>query len=192
MPGRRSGGRREGSEAVRVAVGSDHAGYTLKNDVAVHLRGQGHEVVDFGTDSQTAVDYPPFCAAVGRAVVGGEADFGIVVGGSGQGEQIAANKVHGVRAALCLDHQTAELAREHNGANVLALGGRLLGPERARSIVDVFLETGFGGGRHKRRIDLISEIEREECGRRALTAAAHEGNDSGGVGPAVEAKGRQR
>jgi ribose 5-phosphate isomerase B len=99
-----------------------------------------------------------------------------VVGGSGQGEQIAANKVHGVRAALCLDHETATLAREHNGANVLALGGRLLAAERACSIVDVFVTTGFSGGRHRRRIDLIAEIEREECGRWAHGPAAAPGD----------------
>ena len=168
--------RGEDGGAVRIALGCDHAGYVLKSEVAVHLKGQGHEVVDFGTDSQDVVDYPPFCAAVGRAVVAGEVDLGVVVGGSGQGEQIAANKVLGVRAALCLDHETATLARAHNGANVLALGGRLLAAERACSIVDVFLATGFGGGRHKRRIDLIAEIEREECGRWALGRDAARGD----------------
>jgi len=148
---------------VRIAVGSDHAGFILKVEVSTHLKEQGHEVIDFGTDSDTPVDYPTFCAAVGRAVVTGDADFGIVFGGSGQGEQIAANKVHGVRAALCLDHETARLAREHNAANVLALGGRILAAPRARSIVDVFLGTDFEGGRHRRRVELIAAIEREEC-----------------------------
>jgi ribose 5-phosphate isomerase B len=100
---------------------------------------------------------------VGRSVVAGETDFGIVLGGSGQGEQIAANKVHGVRAALCHDEFTARFAREHNDANVLALGGRILGETFALAIVDVFLATGFEGGRHQRRIDQISDIEGEEC-----------------------------
>jgi ribose 5-phosphate isomerase B len=150
---------------VRIAVGSDHAGYALKTDVATYLRERGHEVIDLGTSSDEPVDYPPFCAAVGRAVVAGQAEFGVVFGGSGQGEQIAANKVRGVRAALCLDQDMAELAREHNGANVLALGGRIVAPVRACSIVERFLATSFGGGRHHRRIDLIADIEREECER---------------------------
>jgi ribose 5-phosphate isomerase B len=150
---------------VRIALGSDHAGFRLKGEVASHLTEQGHDVVDLGTDSDEPVDYPPFCAAVGRSVVEGKVDVGIVFGGSGQGEQIAANKVRGVRAALCLDIEMAEFAREHNGANVLALGGRIVAPTRARRIVDRFLQTGFGGGRHERRLALISVIEREECER---------------------------
>jgi ribose 5-phosphate isomerase B len=112
---------------MRVAIGSDHAGFRLKAVVAKHLVGAGHQVDDLGTDSEEPVDYPPFCAAVGRAVVRGNADAGIVIGGSGQGEQIAANKVHGVRAALCCDEYTARLARQHNDANVCSLGARILG-----------------------------------------------------------------
>ena len=148
---------------MRIALGADHAGYALKLAVAKHLADSGHEVTDFGTDSEESVDYPPFCAAVGRAVVEGASDFGIVMGGSGQGEQIAANKVHGVRAALCADEFTARLAREHNDANVLALGGRITGEPHALAIVDAFLATGFEGGRHARRLALIAEIEKEEC-----------------------------
>jgi ribose 5-phosphate isomerase B len=148
---------------MRIALGADHAGYPLKLAVAKHLADGGHEVSDFGTDSEESIDYPPICAAVGRSVVAGETDFGIVLGGSGQGEQIAANKVHGVRAALCHDEFTARFAREHNDANVLALGGRILGETFALAIVDVFLATGFEGGRHQRRIDQISDIEGEEC-----------------------------
>lgn len=121
-------------------------------------------MADLGTDSEESVDYPRFCAAVARAVVRGDADFGIVMGGSGQGEQIAANKVHGARAALCLDEFTARLAREHNDANVLSLGGRIVAPEFAFAIVDTFLETKFEGGRHNRRLEQIREIEQEECG----------------------------
>ncbi|CAN5622267.1 ribose 5-phosphate isomerase B [soil metagenome] len=149
---------------MRIALGTDHAGYALKVGIAAHLSRQGHEVIDFGASSEEPVDYPPVCAEVGRSVVSNEADFGIVLGGSGQGEQIAANKVHGVRAALCLDHYTARLARAHNDANVLALGGRILATAFACSIVDTFLGEGFDGGRHARRIEQIAEIERHESG----------------------------
>jgi ribose 5-phosphate isomerase B len=131
--------------------------------VAAHLAKAGHDVLDLGTDSEAAVDYPGYCASVGRSVVDGEAERGIVLGGSGQGEAIAANKVRGVRAALCLDEYTARLARLHNNANVLSLGGRILAEEFAYAIVDVFLSTGFEGGRHQRRIDQIADIEAEEC-----------------------------
>ncbi|MFN2389029.1 MAG: ribose 5-phosphate isomerase B [Actinomycetota bacterium] len=149
---------------MRIAVGSDHAGFALKRAIAEHLAERGHAVVDLGTDSEDPVDYPSFCAAVGRAVVRGEADRGIVMGGSGQGEAIAANKVHGVRAALCLDEHTARLAREHNDANVLSLGGRIVAETFARSIVDVFLATSWEGGRHAGRVEQIHAIEEEECG----------------------------
>ena len=148
---------------MRIALGSDHAGYTLKVAVAKHLADRGHEVIDLGSHSEEPVDYPQFCAAAGRAVVTGEADRGIVFGGSGQGEAISANKVHGVRAALCLDEFTARLAREHNDANVLSLGGRIVAEQFALRIVDVFLETEFEGGRHQRRIDQVAAIEKEEC-----------------------------
>ncbi|HZA20943.1 MAG TPA: ribose 5-phosphate isomerase B [Actinomycetota bacterium] len=148
---------------MRIAVGADHAGFLLKLAVAKHLANHGHEVIDYGTDSEESVDYPPYCAAVGRSVVSGEAEFGIVLGGSGQGEAIAANKVHGVRAALCENEYTARLAREHNDANVLALGGRILAPIFALAIVDVFLTATFQGGRHARRLAQITEIEEQEC-----------------------------
>lgn len=148
---------------MRIALGADHAGFALKTAVAKHLADAGHDVIDLGTDSEAATDYPPFCAAVGRAVVAGKADVGIVMGGSGQGEAIAANKVRGVRAALCHDEWTARFARSHNDANVLSLGGRILGEGLVLAIVDEFLETGFEGGRHQRRLDQISQIEEEEC-----------------------------
>jgi ribose 5-phosphate isomerase B len=148
---------------VRIALGADHAGYALKVAVAKHLADQGHDVIDLGTDSEAAVDYPPFCSAVGRSVVRGDADFGIVLGGSGQGEAIAANKVHGVRAALCQNEFMARLAREHNDANVLALGGRVLAETFALAIVDTFLATSFEGGRHVARLEKIADIEKEEC-----------------------------
>ena len=148
---------------MRIALGADHAGFGLKTEVAKHLANGGHEIIDLGTDSEDPVDYPAFCAAVGRAVAGETAEFGIVLGGSGQGEQIAANKVHGVRAALCLDEFTARLARKHNNANVLALGARIVAPDFARAIVDVFLSTSFEGERHERRVEQIAAIEQEEC-----------------------------
>ena len=146
-----------------IALGADHAGYRLKVAVAKHLADAGHDVLDLGTDSEASVDYPPFCAAVGRAVASGEADLGVVMGGSGQGEQIAANKVHGVRAALCLDEFTARMAREHNDANVLSLGGRIVAEHFALTILDVFLNTKYEGGRHDARLAQITRIEREEC-----------------------------
>ena len=148
---------------LRIAIASDHAGFRLKGVVAEHLRSRGHDVADLGTDSEEPVDYPAFCAAAARAVVAGNADIGIVLGGSGQGEQMAANKVHGARAALCYDDLTARLAREHNDANVLSLGARLLGDTRALAIVDTFLATPFGGDRHVARIAQLHAIEREEC-----------------------------
>ena len=149
---------------MRLAIGSDHAGYRLKEDLKSYLKELGHDVEDLGTDSEEPVDYPPYCAAVGRAVRDGRADRGIVLGGSGQGEQISANKVRGVRAALCNDLFTARLSREHNDANVLSMGARIVAPPLARAIIRVWLETGFDGGRHQRRIRLIEEIEREEGG----------------------------
>ncbi|MGA2036580.1 MAG: ribose 5-phosphate isomerase B [Acidimicrobiales bacterium] len=148
---------------MRIALGSDHAGFRLKQTLAEHLRACGHQVDDLGTDSEDSVDYPPFCAAAARAVVKGAADFAIVLGGSGQGEAISANKVHGVRAALCHDETTARLARQHNDANVLSLGAWILAPQLALVIVDVFLSTKFEEGRHVPRLVEIAAIEDEEC-----------------------------
>ena len=149
---------------MKIAIASDHAGFALKSLLIEHLKDGGHDILDLGTDSEASVDYPPFCAAAARAVVRGEADRGIVLGGSGQGEQIAANKVHGARAALCNDLFTARLGRLHNDANVLAMGGRIVAPELAYEILSVFLDTQFEGGRHTRRLDQIAAIEQEECG----------------------------
>jgi len=149
---------------MQIAIGCDHAGYRMKLLVTKHLVDAGHTVVDVGTDSEEPVDYPRFCAAAARAAVRGDCDLAIVLGGSGQGEQIAANKVRGARAALCHDETTARLAREHNDANVLSLGGRLLGETLALKIVDVFLSTPFEGGRHENRLAQLREIEDEECG----------------------------
>jgi ribose 5-phosphate isomerase B len=148
---------------MRIAIGSDHAGFPLKQRVIEHLQTGGHQIDDVGTDSVEPVDYPPFCAAAARAVVRGPSDFGIVIGGSGQGEQIAANKVHGVRAALCHDEYTARLSRQHNNANVLSLGARVLATELALVIVDTWLATDFEGGRHLRRLAEIDQIEQQEC-----------------------------
>lgn len=147
---------------MRIALGGDHAGFLLKEEVKRALVDDGHEVIDVGTDSEEPVDYPPFCAAAAREVVLGNADRAILFGGSGQGEQIAANKVHGVRAALCHDLFTARLSREHNDANVLTMGGRVVAPALAMEIVRLWLSTGFEGGRHARRVELIARIEREE------------------------------
>ena len=154
---------------MRIAVAADHAGYRMKTVVAAHLAGAGHEVLDMGTTSDESVDYPPFCAAAGRAVVDGLADFGVVIGGSGQGEQIAANKVNGVRAALCHDEWMARMARMHNNANVLAFGARVLADARALDIVDIFLATEFEGGRHQPRIEQLAEIETQECEKRGAS-----------------------
>ena len=147
---------------MRIAIGSDHAGFRLKEDVKAFLAELGHEVTDFGTDSEEPVDYPAYIAAAAHAVADGECERGIVMGGSGQGEQIAANKVPGVRAALCHDLYLAELSRRHNDANVLSMGGRVVASAYAREIVRVWLATGFDGGRHARRLEAIGSIERGE------------------------------
>ena len=144
---------------MRIAIGADHAGFRLKQHVVEYLQRLGHEVDDRGTHSEESVDYPGICADVGREVVAGRADRGIVLGGSGQGEQIAANKIRGVRAALCNDLYTARLSREHNDANVLSMGGRIVGTGLADEIVKLWLETPFEGGRHQRRIQKITDIE---------------------------------
>ncbi|MBK9298941.1 MAG: ribose 5-phosphate isomerase B [Candidatus Microthrix sp.] len=146
---------------TRIAIGSDHAGFELKSHLIDLLTGQGHDIVDLGTDSTASVDYPAFCAAVGRAVRTGDTELGIVLGGSGQGEQLAANKVRGVRAALCNCLYTARMAREHNDANVLSMGARVVGVGLAEEILATFLGTEFEGGRHQRRVDQISALEDE-------------------------------
>jgi ribose 5-phosphate isomerase B len=145
---------------VRIAIGADHAGFLLKEHLKRTLHGIGHVVDDHGTDGEASVDYPPICLDVARAVAEGRADRGIVLGGSGQGEQIAANKVHGIRAALCNDLYTARLSREHNDANVLSMGGRVVAFGLADEILKLWLETPFEGGRHQRRLDQIATAER--------------------------------
>lgn len=147
----------------RIAIGSDHAGFELKQHLVQLLMAGGHDVADLGTHSTQRCDYPPICAHVGRTVRNGEADFGIVLGGSGQGEQLAANKVHGIRAALCNDLYTARMSRAHNNANVLSIGARIVGVGLAEEIVEIFLSTAFDGGRHEVRVAQISEIEAQEA-----------------------------
>ena len=146
---------------MRIAIGADHAGFLLKEHLRATLARLGHTVDDHGTDSEEPTDYPPICLAVARAVAEGRAGRGIVLGGSGQGEQIAANKVAGVRAALCNDLYLARLSREHNDANVLSMGGRVVAFGLADEIVALWLATPFHGGRHQRRIDQIADAERQ-------------------------------
>lgn len=146
---------------AKVAIGSDHAGFELKTHLVEFLSSAGHEVDDQGTDSTESVDYPEICAGVGRTVRDGDADVGIVLGGSGQGEQLAANKVRGVRAALCNCLYTARMARAHNDANVLSMGGRVVGTGLAEEIVTTFLATDFEGGRHQRRVDQVMALEND-------------------------------
>ena len=148
---------------MRIAVGSDHAGYALKTEIAAHLIGAGHDVLDLGTgSSEVSVDYPVFGRAVGEAVAGGRAERGVCVCGSGIGISIAANKVAGIRAAVAHDTTTAVLARRHNDANVLCLGERTTGIAEAIDAVDAFFATDFEGGRHQRRIDQITDQERQQ------------------------------
>ena len=142
-----------------VAIGADHAGFLLKQHLVGFLTELGHTVDDQGTHSEDPVDYPAICAGVGRTVRDGRARFGIVLGGSGQGEQMAANKVRGVRAALCNDLYTARYARLHNDANVLSIGARVVGIGLAEEIVRTFLSTAFEGGRHERRVAQLMALE---------------------------------
>jgi ribose 5-phosphate isomerase B len=137
---------------VRIAIAADHAGFTYKAMLAVHLRSRGHEVVDFGTHSEESVDYPDVVRRAALAVARGECERGIVLGGSGNGEAMTANRIRGVRCAVCWNEESARLARAHNDANMIALGQRLLTADHARAIVDVWLDTPFDGGRHERRV----------------------------------------
>jgi len=142
-----------------VAIGADHGGYGLKEQLKGYLRDWGYVVLDQGTDGPAAVDYPDFAEAVANVVARGDARRGIVIDSAGIGSSIAANKVPGARAALCYDRATARNSREHNDANILSLGARLISPEAAREILAVWLETPFAGGRHQRRVDKIQAIE---------------------------------
>jgi ribose 5-phosphate isomerase B len=140
---------------MKIGIGSDHAGFRYKAVLKDHLAALGHDVRDFGTNSEEAVDYPLFIRPVAEAVAAGEVDAGIVLGGSGNGEAMAANKVRGIRCAVCWNIDSARLAKEHNNANVISLGQRLISEQAAIDIVDTWLSAEFKGGRHRRRIDLL-------------------------------------
>ncbi|HKV08570.1 MAG TPA: ribose 5-phosphate isomerase B [Thermoanaerobaculia bacterium] len=142
---------------MKIGIGSDHAGYRYKEEIKRWLKKEGHEVQDFGTKSEMTVDYPAFIRPVAEAVAKGEVERGIVLGGSGNGEAMVANRVRGVRCALCWNADSARLGREHNDANVISLGQRMMTVETALELVRIFLETPFEGGRHVRRIRMIDE-----------------------------------
>jgi ribose 5-phosphate isomerase B len=146
---------------MKISIGADHAGYLLKDEIAGVLRRAGHEVVDVGTNAADSVDYPDFAAAVGRDVASGAADRGILVCNTGVGMSIAANKINGVRAALAMNADEIALTRQHNDANVLAIGAKYANAETANQYVKIFLETPFEGGRHERRVNKISQMERK-------------------------------
>lgn len=146
---------------MRIALGSDHAGRTLRGQIDNHLRQKGHEVLDLGTDTGDSVDYPRFALAVGDAVVAGKAQLGMLVCGTGIGMSMAANRIPGVRAALCTDAFTAAMARAHNDANVLCLGERVVGTGVALSAVDAFVDGTFEGGRHAQRVAQLTALEKK-------------------------------
>ena len=148
---------------MKIALGSDHGGYLLKNEITEFLKGRSIEVLDVGTNSNASVDYPDFGEKVARLVAAGEADSGIVICGTGIGISIAANKIPGIRAALVTDSYMAKMAKEHNNANVLALGGRVIDQSKACEIVAAWLDSSFEGGRHQARLDKISQLEKAFC-----------------------------
>ena len=147
---------------MRIAIAADHNGVALKEQLIGWLTDRGHEVDDRGANSDATVDYPPLCADVGRLVAAGGADRGIVIGGSGSGEQMACNKVAGVRAGVCHDLFTTQIARAHNDANVLIIGAKIVAPALAELITQLWLSTPFKGGRHQDRLDQIAALERGE------------------------------
>lgn len=148
---------------MRIAIGSDHGGYSLKELIKEDLQKKGFDIKDFGTDSEASCDYPEFAQEVGEAVASGEYQRGILICGTGIGISIAANKIPGIRCALVGDCFSAKATRQHNDTNVLALGGRVVGPGLALEIVDIWLNTEYEGGRHQRRIDKIKDIEKKYC-----------------------------
>ena len=143
--------------SLKIAIGADHAGFLYKNRMIEHLKSKGYEVINFGTDSAESVDYPLYAKKVCRAVVSKEADFGILICGTGVGMSIAANKVKGIRASLCTDLVIAEYTRLHNDSNVLCMGARIIAYEMAEMICDKYLSTQFEGGRHQKRVDMLEE-----------------------------------
>ncbi|MDD6155930.1 MAG: ribose 5-phosphate isomerase B [Lachnospiraceae bacterium] len=144
---------------MKIAIGNDHAAVEMKNAIMEYVKELGHEVVNFGTDTNESVNYPEYGEKVGRAVASGEYDCGILICGTGVGISIAANKVNGVRAAVCSDVTTAHLVKEHNNANIIAFGARIVGIELAKDIVRAYLEAEFLGGRHEPRVAMFAEIE---------------------------------
>ena len=146
---------------MRIAIGNDHVAVEMKNHISGYLEAKGYEIVNYGTDSSARADYPIYGKLVARAVADGECDFGILICGTGIGISLAANKVKGIRAAVCSEPYSAELTRRHNDANIIAFGARVVGLAMAERIVDAFLEAKFEGGRHAKRVDMISAIERE-------------------------------
>jgi ribose 5-phosphate isomerase B len=142
---------------MRIGIGSDHAGFTYKKAIREHLEQQGHELRDFGTDSDASCDYPQYIRPVAEAVAAGECERGIVLGGSGNGEAIVANRIPGIRCAVCWNEETARLARAHNDANMISIGERMLPLETALRLVDVWMEEPFDGGRHERRVRQIDK-----------------------------------
>lgn len=144
---------------MRIAIGADHAGFTLKNDLRDALRGAGYEVADLGTDSTASTDYPDYALKVARQVASGEADRGVLVCGTGIGMSIAANKIHGIRAALGTNPEEVRLVRAHNDANVLTFGEKFIDTPTAENLTKIFLETPFDGGRHQRRVNKITALE---------------------------------
>lgn len=148
---------------MRIAIGADHAGYALKEVLAAYMRERGIEVIDFGTHSPDSVDYPDYARVVAEAVARGEADFGVLICGTGIGMSIAANKVPGIRAAAVSDVYSARMSRAHNDANILCMGGRVVGPGLAIEILETWLRTPFEGGRHARRVEKIRALE-TDCG----------------------------
>lgn len=147
---------------MKIALGADHAGFTLKEAVKSHLEGLGHEVTDVGTHSTDRTDYPMWGQRTARVVTSGQADFGIIVCGSGIGISIAANKVAGARCVVCTEPYSAQMGRRHNDANMLAMGERFVGVDMALAIVDAFLAAEFEGGRHAERVSLLERIEADE------------------------------
>lgn len=146
---------------MRIAIGNDHAAVELKRQIAAYVKELGHDVENYGTDSSDSCDYPVYGEKVGKAVASGAADLGILICGTGVGISIAANKVRGIRAAVCSEPVTARLVKEHNNANIIAFGARIVGIEMAKEIVKAFLSAEFLGGRHERRVNMIAGIEKE-------------------------------
>ena len=149
-------------KTTKITIGCDHAAYDLKCKDIEHLKERGVEVIDVGTNSTDSCDYPVFAHAVCKNVQEGVTELGILICGTGIGISIAANKIHGIRCALCSEPCSAKLTREHNDANVLAMGARIIGPVLAEGIVDAFLTTEFSGGRHQRRVDMITKLEQDQ------------------------------